>query len=122
MWSSLPLYEMSKFLIDENLPSKISLWNSSDFEFVTSSFQSESDSAIWEYAKANNLTIVTKDSDFSYRILTSAPPPKVIHIKFGNLRLKDFNALIEKQWDRIHTLSASHKLVNVFADRIEGVA
>lgn len=65
---------------------------------------------------------MTKDSDFSYRILTSDPPPKIIHIKFGNLRLKDFNALIGKQWDKIRELSATHKLVNVFADRIEAIA
>ncbi len=78
---------MSTFLIDENLPVKTNLWNGPDFEFVASLFQSELDNSIWEYARANHLTIVTKDSDFSYRILTSDPPPRVIHIKFGNLRL-----------------------------------
>ncbi len=113
---------MSKFLIDENLPSKAPVWIGIDFKFVAASFQSESDSSIWEYAKANDLTIVTKDSDFSYRILTRDPPPKVIHIKFGNLRLKDFNTLIGKQWDKIRELSATLKLVNVFADRIEAIA
>lgn len=112
---------MSRFLVDENLPFKSTVWSGSDVEFVGSTFRSGSDSAIWEHAKLNDLTIVTKDSDFSYRILTTLPPPRIIHIRFGNLRLKEFNALIEKHWNAVKRLSATHKPVNVFADRIEGV-
>lgn len=112
---------MNKFLIDENLPFKIAVWKGEEFEYVSASFHSESDSALWEYAKSNDLTIITKDSDFSYRILTTSPPPKVIHIKIGNMRLKDLNALIEKEWVKIQQLSETHKLVNVFDDRLEGV-
>ncbi|MEZ4821876.1 MAG: DUF5615 family PIN-like protein [Ignavibacteria bacterium] len=36
---------------------------------------------MWEYAKENNLTIISKDADFSSRILIKSPPPKVIHIR-----------------------------------------
>lgn len=112
---------MSKFLIDENLPAKVGVWSGKDFEFATSAFQSESDSAIWEYARSNGLTIVTKDSDFSLRILTSSPPPKVIHIKVGNMRLRDLCRFLESNWELIESRSSDYKLVNVFLDRIEGV-
>jgi predicted nuclease of predicted toxin-antitoxin system len=112
---------MSKFLIDENLPAKVSVWKGDDFEFVTSAFQSENDSAIWDHAKANGLTIVTKDSDFSMRIMSSSPPPKVIHIKIGNLRLRELCSFLESNWKMIESTSSHSKLVNVFRDRIEAV-
>lgn len=35
--------------------------------------------------------------------------------------LRDFNAMIENRWDSIAELSETHKLVNVFADRLEGI-
>ncbi len=112
---------MSTFLIDENLPIKVNIWNGPEFQFVTAALQSKSDSWLWNYARSENLTIVTKDADFSYRILTSSPPPKVIHLKLGNLRLKEFAEVMEKRWDSISALSSTHKLVYVLADRLEGV-
>ena len=45
-----------------------------------------SDEKIWIYAKENNLTIISLDSDFSNKIIMSSPPPKVIHIRFGNIK------------------------------------
>jgi len=112
---------MKKFLVDANLPIKVSSWESEIFEFVSLINQEFSDGEIWNYAKQRNLTIVTKDADFSHRIMTSSPPPKIIHIKIGNLRLREFKALIEKLWPLAEEISSTHKLVNVFPDRIEGV-
>jgi predicted nuclease of predicted toxin-antitoxin system len=43
-----------------------------------------SDPAIWQYAVAAGLTIVTKDEDFEAMALVLAPPGKVILIKLGN--------------------------------------
>ncbi|MDQ3179519.1 MAG: DUF5615 family PIN-like protein [Acidobacteriota bacterium] len=79
------------------------------------------DGEIWDYAKQNNLTIISKDADFSHRIMVSNPPPKIIHIKIGNMKLKDFNSAIEKLWTTTEKISENHKLVNVFIDRIEAV-
>ena len=112
---------MASFFIDANLPSNISSWKNVGFLFVKDFDSSWPDDKIWRYSKENNLTIVTKDADFSNRILLQSPPPKVIHIKVGNLRVKDFIAFIEVSWNQTVTLSKKYKLVNVYPDRIEGI-
>nr|WP_275994371.1 DUF5615 family PIN-like protein [Argonema antarcticum] len=42
------------------------------------------DSVIWEYAKANDFVIVSKDSDFHQRSLLYGHPPKFIYLRIGN--------------------------------------
>lgn len=44
------------------------------------------DDAIWNYARNNGLTIVSKDSDsdFYFRSMTLGQPPKVVWIRLGN--------------------------------------
>ncbi|MGF1587300.1 MAG: DUF5615 family PIN-like protein [Bacteroidales bacterium] len=81
---------MIRFLIDENLPYYFSIWNSKEFSHVNDLVRIKTDSDIWDYAKKNKLIIVTKDSDFSNKILYKSPPPKVIHIRFGNMRIHEF--------------------------------
>ena len=112
---------MLKFLIDANLPVYLSTWNSPEFVHQNSIDPEWKDSRIWEYATTNNLTIVTKDIDFSNRILFNNPPPKVIHIRYENMKLKIFYENISIVWDSVVELNANHKLVNVFTDRIEAI-
>lgn len=112
---------MKGFLFDENLPLNIKFLPSLPVEHVTDIGESLSDTEIWEYAKVNDLVIVTKDADFSDRIIISSPPPKVIHLRFGNMRKKDFHAFISKVWNRIEVLITTHKLVNVYIDSIESI-
>jgi len=69
----------------------------------------------------NNLIIVTKDADFSDIIMLNNPPPKVIHIKFGNMKMKEFHQLINNIWDDVCNMSENFKLVRVFQDEIEGI-
>jgi len=45
---------------------------------------SADDGAVWEYAKRNALTIVSKDGDFHQRSFLYGHPPKVIWIRRGN--------------------------------------
>jgi predicted nuclease of predicted toxin-antitoxin system len=112
---------MKKYLIDANLPRKIKVWQTEDFEFVSEINDEWTDSEIWDYAKQNKLIIVSKDADFSHRIMVSNSPPKIIHIKIGNMKLRDFESAIEKVWKRAENLCETHKLVNIFIDRIEAV-
>lgn len=112
---------MAKYLIDVNLPCYFSLWESDDYLHVKDIDDEWSDSQIWNYAREHGLTIVTKDTDFSNRILLGGPPPRVIHIKFGNMRLQDFHATISRSWDEICELSRRCALVRVFSDHFEGI-
>ena len=110
-----------KYLIDVNLPYYFSLWHSPQFVHVRDINDEWSDTEIWNFATEKNLSIVTKDSDFSNKILFAEPPPKVIHIRFGNLKMKPFFELMQKLWPEIEKLNEGHKLINVFSDRIEGI-
>ena len=85
---------MKGFLFDENLPVNILFSPSLPVEHVTDLGESPSDTEIWEYAKQNDLVIVSKDADFSDRIITSTPPPRVVHLRFGNMRKRDFHAFL----------------------------
>ena len=42
------------------------------------------DRDIWQFAKANNFTIVSQDADFAEMGLILGSPPKVIWIRSGN--------------------------------------
>ncbi|HIO96816.1 MAG TPA: hypothetical protein EYG71_02705 [Leucothrix sp.] len=112
---------MSKFLIDVNLPSRFSIWAGEEYEHVANINDELKDSEIWSYAKENNLTIVTKDTDFSDMVMLNNPPPRVIHIKFGNMKMKEFHQLISKIWGDVCSLSEEHKLIRIYSDRIEGI-
>ena len=113
---------MAKYIIDAHLPYYFSLWSGADYVHVLDLGERWTDTEIWEYAKANNLTIVTKDADFSDRVLLSQPPPRVVHIKFGNMKLKEFHQTISKVWDEVCKLSEQHRLVRIFKDRIECIS
>jgi predicted nuclease of predicted toxin-antitoxin system len=80
------------------------------------------DSEIWQYAKEYQMTIVTKDADFYDWILLSDPPPKVIHLRIGNMKIRELFAFLQRHWNEITELSETHKLVSVYQHKIECVA
>lgn len=110
-----------KILIDENLPETITVWSSQDFIHARNLGNNLSDTDIWNYALLNNLIIISKDADFSHRILVSEPPPRIIHLRIGNMRFEAMNKFLEEYWTKILALSKNHKLVNVYIDSIEAV-
>ncbi len=112
---------MAKYLIDANLPYYFSLWSSQDYQHVVSINDEWEDSEIWHYAKENNLTIITKDADFSDLALLHEPPPRVIHIKIGNMKMKQFHQYLSNIWKEVCELSCKYKLIQIYRDRIEGI-
>jgi predicted nuclease of predicted toxin-antitoxin system len=112
---------MPKYLIDINLPYYFSIWNNDDYIHQRDIDPKASDSVIWQYAKNQNLTIITKDRDYADRILWATPPPRIIHLKVGNLKLRDFHVFVSKCWGEVLEISQTHKLVFVFKDSIEGI-
>lgn len=110
---------MAKYLIDANLPYYFKLWDNPDFLHLKDIDDTLSDEHIWNFAKENKLIIITKDADFSLKVLRKGTPPKVIHIKFGNLRMREFHSLILKNWKNIDEKIENFNLINVYIDRIE---
>lgn len=112
---------MARFLVDVNLPHRFSLWKDKRFQLVRDLGEDWNDSQIWGYARDRDLIIVTKDADVSDRIMVSRPPPRVVHIKLGNLRIRKLHAVLNTFWPRIEQLSETNRLVQVFDDRIEAI-
>lgn len=77
---------MKGFLFDENLPSRITFAPSLPVTFSSVLGPSPSDTQVWDFAEQRELVIVSKDADFSERIILHTPPPWVVHLRFGNLR------------------------------------
>ncbi len=60
-----------------------------------------SDTDAWDYAPKRGLTIVSKDADFTNRALFDVTGPKVIHMRLGNLRMRDFHVAVASRWGEI---------------------
>lgn len=112
---------MAEFLIDANLPARVPIWNNSNFIHVRQINDEWPDEEIWKYARENSLTIITKDSDFTDKFYLKGPPPKVVHIRTGNLSFPDFKAFISRTWPDILKMLERSNLVNVYIDRIEAI-
>lgn len=58
---------------------------------------------IWDYAKTNDLMIVSKDADFHQRSFVYGFPPKVIWIKLGNCSTSDVEKVLRNNLNAIHS-------------------
>lgn len=112
---------MKGFLLDENLPRRVTFAPSLPVIHASDLGVAVSDTELWRKASEQRWVIVSKDADFSQRIMIQQPPPWVVHLRFGNLRRQDFHATLARLWPAIEALLPAHKLVNVYLDRIEAV-
>lgn len=77
-----------KLLFDQNISFRIVkkiedfLPNSSQVRLL--GLENAKDSDIWEYAKNNDYTIITFDTDFYDLSLIKGTPPKIIWLRIGN--------------------------------------
>ena len=95
-----------KLLLDENLSwrmiKKLTLHftevvHASELKII----QPADDSSIWNYAKKNGFTIISKDDDFEKIVLLRKAPPKLIYLKTYNLDTNKLTDLIIKNKDKI---------------------
>ncbi len=56
---------MKKYLVDANLPSRVDVWQTDEFDFVKDINDEWSDSEIWEYEKSHDQNNIRKDTDYS---------------------------------------------------------
>ena len=80
-----------------------------------------SDQDIWNFAGANGLIILTKDSDFYTRCILSVEPVKVIHFQFGNYTLHQMHIFFQKNWGLILDMIEKSTLLIVSEDEVKSV-
>ena len=82
-----------RFLVDTQPPQALAPWLSArghQAEHVLDVGLAQSkDTQVWRCAQENGAVVVTKDADFTDRIMSSFPPPRVIHLRVGNLFLSN---------------------------------
>ena len=78
-----------------------------------------SDERLWEFAKANDLAIVSKDADFAEKAILWGPPPWVVHLRIGNLTRNEMHLFLQRIWRNIEGLLPESNLIEVYLDRIE---
>jgi predicted nuclease of predicted toxin-antitoxin system len=94
-----------KLLFDANLSPALVKELDADFresEHVRAlGLQAAPDADIWERAKADAFTIVSKDTDFRELSFVKGHPPKVIWLDVGNAGTNQIVALIQREGHRI---------------------
>ncbi len=90
-----------KLLFDQNISFRI-LKKLSDAYSESSHVKTEglinaSDSEIWEFARLNQFTLVTQDSDFNDIYLLKGFPPKILWFQTGNLRTDELAIILNNQ-------------------------
>ncbi|MDK3160215.1 DUF5615 family PIN-like protein [Kamptonema cortianum] len=111
---------MINFLFDENLPITLQRQEAGDVH-VLNIGERLTDTQIWNYARKNNLVIMTKAADFYDRMLILGPPPKVIWIRTGNMKRQQMESFISTQWELITQRILQCDLLEIHPDRMESL-
>jgi predicted nuclease of predicted toxin-antitoxin system len=94
-----------KLLLDENLSPRLAELLADLYPGSAHVHQcglgSSDDSTIWEYAKTNNFTVVSKDSDFEERSVLLGSPPKVILLRARNCTSQEIADLLRTAFSLI---------------------
>lgn len=94
-----------RFLFDQNISHRILKLIPDEYSDSTTikkeGLINAYDLEIWEFAKSNNYTIVTQDSDFNDLNALYGFPPKIIWIRTGNLKTKAIVDVLSDYSDQI---------------------
>ncbi len=94
-----------KLLFDQNLSPKLAGLFAKSFKeskhLQDIKLDSATDTVVWEFAKTEGFSIVTKDNDFNNLVAFFGFPPKVIWIRRGNCSAKDIEELITANIEKI---------------------
>lgn len=107
-----------KLLFDENLspnlPFRLADLFPTSLHVRDVGMKSTVDPVVWDYAKSNDLIIVSKDSDMHDLSLVFGSPPKVIWIRLGNCSTSQVEQLLRREFDAI-TLFYEDKYLSLLA-------
>ena len=96
---------MMKLLFDQNvsfrLISQISDYYPNAKQVRELNLENATDNEIFEYAKKNDYSIVTFDSDFSDLSILKGFPPKIIWIRTGNTTTNNLKIILENKYELI---------------------
>jgi len=96
-----------KLLFDQNLSRKLPAQLGDIYpesrHVIDLGLSQASDSDIWQYAKENDLSLVSKDTDFQQRSLLYGSPPKFIWLRVGNCSTAHIESLLRRSSPIIHT-------------------
>jgi predicted nuclease of predicted toxin-antitoxin system len=85
-------------LFDQNLSRRLPALLGAEFpgseQVIGAGLATADDRAVWAYAAAHGLAVVSKDADFSQLSAALGPPPKVIWLRIGNGPTRDVVALL----------------------------
>ena len=99
-----------KLLFDENLSPKLPELLAGVYPGSTHvkncGLNKASDSEVWEFAKAQGLTIVSKDSDFQERSMLWGSPPKVIWLRIPNCTSSEVAEVLKNSLGDIQRFTA----------------
>jgi predicted nuclease of predicted toxin-antitoxin system len=99
-----------KLLFDENLsprlPARVESFFPGSAHVHDCGLGAAGDELIWEYAAANQFTLVTKDLDFYDRSMVHGSPPKVVWLRTGNCTTSLVETLLEEHHREVLTFFA----------------
>jgi predicted nuclease of predicted toxin-antitoxin system len=94
-----------KLLFDENLSPRLVELLAADFPDCTHlehlGMRGAADAAVWDFARENGYSIVSKDNDFRQRAFLHGPPPKVVWLAVGNAGTNLIATLIRAGSERL---------------------
>lgn len=108
-----------KFLLDANIPKGIAEFQGDEFMQVYQWGDGATDTEIWNYAIENNLIIITRDTDFYYRLITASIFPKIIFLNLQQLNKSDFKKFIQNKWNDIVSMIKDADMLIVDLDTIQ---
>ena len=113
------------WLVDAQLPPRLCKWLRTKGDYCIHVFELADgiqlpDETLWQYAKKENLIVISKDRDFFDFSLLRGLPPQVLYINVGNCSNDRLLSILEQVWEETKkALAAGNSLVIITQSGIQ---